>query len=648
MQAWRSITHQYLAIPSTTFSQKLKPDSSLIRFLQSYIRDISAPNNNTNPSQGIDASFRRDVFLLVHRSLLEVDNPPPELLDWRFLADLSKAYRGSETMSQLLQHAWILHESSITKSFQVTKNGMIASLSKKNEALLDDDLIQRLLHISKALPAAGHFLMTGSDLLDCFASSYPALDLRTRKHLITLTYLGLAALLEGDRPNTSLLLDQMFSLKATSESTKGSPSLLQELVSNTPLLSKLSRHFSSSDMSRAKSLLTSLEAMRTPGQNYSRQRPRRKVDKGKGKASMPSAEIHIHRMSLIAQIQDLFPDLGSAFVSQLLNEYDDDVEQATSHLLEDSLPAHLQTADRTADLPPSTAVNSNDLVPDLVPRPTPPASPPPRSYPNGSSIPKRQNVYDNDELSNLTIKASNIHIGKADRSANPGMANKAAILSALATFDADDDERDDTYDVADVGGSVDAVNRPGDEQLRDREAGGPDEDAQQAALFRAFRNDDSVFNRDAATRRSQRRQVLKKDSGGMTDEAIEGWAIMARRDPKRLRRLEERFAVAAGGLGAAGSGQAHLGRTAWRAEDTDDNVDENEQSTQQANAFRGRGNHGGRGGRGRGGASNVAGPAGEKGTQVSRHRKEANKGSRANHNRRDQRAKKMARGGMPG
>ena len=59
---------------------------------------------------------------------------------------------------------------------------------------------------------------------------------------------------------------------------------------------------------------------------------------------------------------------------------------------------------------------------------------------------------------------------------------------------------------------------------------------------------------------------------------------------------------------------------------------------------RGRGGFPGRG-RGRG---NVAGPTGDKDTEAARRRKEASKGSRANHNRRDQRARKMARGGFPG
>lgn len=43
----------------------------------------------------------------------------------------------------------------------------------------------------------------------------------------------------------------------------------------------------------------------------------------------------------------------------------------------------------------------------------------------------------------------------------------------------------------------------------------------------------------------------------MTDEAIEGWGIMMGRDPKRLRRLEAKFATFQGQ-------QRELQTTAWR------------------------------------------------------------------------------------
>ena len=84
---------------------------------------------------------------------------------------------------------------------------------------------------------------------------------------------------------------------------------------------------------------------------------RRKVDKGKQKADednyghgASTGEIHIHRMSVITQVQDLFPDLGAGFVVKLLDEYNDNAEKVIAHLLEDSLPPHLTEADRSEQL----------------------------------------------------------------------------------------------------------------------------------------------------------------------------------------------------------------------------------------------------------------------------------------------------------
>lgn len=225
---------------------------------------------------------------------------------------------------------------------------------------------------------------------------------------------------------------------------------------------------------------------------------------------------------------------------------------------------------------------------------------------------------------------SNLHFGKRgpnrtaddilnDRSTAP---NKAAILSALALFDADDDERDDTYDAVDAGMTVnDALADDADDQKR--------KDGAEEVLFRAYQADQKVFDRDADTRRSAGRSKLRGETG-MTDEALEGWGLMLGRDPGRLKRLELKF-------NTFGGNQTILESTAWKASNEDSEGD----------GF-GRGGHRGRG-RGRGGAGrgrgNVAGPTGDKDTEAARRRKESNKGSRANHNRRDQRARKMARGG---
>lgn len=265
----------------------------------------------------------------------------------------------------------------------------------------------------------------------------------------------------------------------------------------------------------------------------------------------------------------------------------------------------------------------------------------PRSTP--PQLPTRRNVFDDDELDRLALDTSTLHIGKrdasktaddvlADRTTAP---NKAAILSALAAFDSDDDERDDTYDAADVGGTVDAAANTEDVA-----------DDNEETLWRAYQADPKSFDRDQATRRGASRTKLKGDTG-MTDEAIEGWAVMLSRNAGQRRRLELKYSA----VNAFTGQQNEIATTAWRegaeGSDTDGG----------RGGFRGRG-RGGRGqGRGRGGGGggaggrgggSVSGPSGEQETEQARRRKEANKGQRANHNRREGRARKMARGGFPG
>lgn len=266
----------------------------------------------------------------------------------------------------------------------------------------------------------------------------------------------------------------------------------------------------------------------------------------------------------------------------------------------------------------------------------------PRSTP--PQLPTRHNIFDDDDLDNLTVDVSNLHFGKRnpgktaddilkDRSTAP---NKAAILSALSAFDADDDERDDTYDRADAGLTVnDALADDADDLKR--------KDLHEETLFSVYKSDPKLFNRDSDTRRSNYRTKLKQDTG-MTDEAIEGWALMLSRNPQQLRSLEMKYSAA----GSFSGNQASLAPTSWRANAADSATEESGAeggSSGQRGGFRGRGRGRGRGG-GRGGS--VAGPTGEKGTENARRNKEANKSSRANHNRREGRARKMARAGFPG
>lgn len=260
-------------------------------------------------------------------------------------------------------------------------------------------------------------------------------------------------------------------------------------------------------------------------------------------------------------------------------------------------------------------------------------------------LPERRNVYDDDDFDKLAVDTSRLHIGRrnlnltadkvlSDRSNAPA---KSQILAALAAFDSDDDERDDTYDFEDVGASVDTAAPDGD-------ANSDLSNKNEEALFRAFSMSPDVFGRDSETRRGKTRAALKSETG-MTDEAIEGWGIMIGREPKRLRLLEAKFSTFQGQ-------QRELQSTAWKdspAESADEGSGEGGRGGREGREGRGRGRGRGRGGRGGGrGGGNVAGSSSDKSTQISRQRKEANKGSSANHNRKIQRDKKMARGGFTG
>ncbi|KAI9729104.1 MAG: hypothetical protein M1828_000189 [Chrysothrix sp. TS-e1954] len=639
LDAWAALASIYVVLPSQTFERATGPSQSLVPFLTTYITQEAQLAGSEAPSDRHHALHRR-VFLLLDRVYIAGAHKREEyLVDPNFLGDLCTIYRGSDALPLLLESRWTTSGPKIEKSLAFSKRDMIMYLE---DGHLEESLTRRLTHLARAFPPAGVILMTGSDLLDAIIEAYPKLSPEKRRRLLALTYLSLTSLLHGSKPQTSLLFDHVFSLTSAASST-----LLSDLVNSTPLVARIMKNSQIHPSSRMKSVLDILEAARDPG--AARPLRRRKIDKGKARAHTQDTDhtIHVHRMSLITQIQDLFPELGSAFIAKLLDEYDDDVETATAHLLDDSLPPHLATANRSEALPPpSTTAQTTDQAPHLSPRTTPP--PPPSPTPP----PERRNIHNNDALSTLSIRASQLHLGRRENptadallAQKPSSTAKANILAALSAFDADDDERDDTYDLADVGGTVDAAEpEPGARVRPVGQAGGAASESEvdpeiEAVLFAILKASPEVFERGAQVRKGRERLELRQRTG-WSDEQIEGWKVMLDKSPaSRLRRLEERYA--GGGLGQRG-----LERTRWAG--NNDTTDEEggddgpaaDPSARGRGGYRGRGSGGG-GGRGRG---NVAGPTGEHATQVQRRRKETNKSGRANHNRKDQSARKMARG----
>ncbi|KAL5003731.1 hypothetical protein BDV10DRAFT_198805 [Aspergillus recurvatus] len=667
LDAWILLLGARLETSESEFKASAPNDESVVSFLTSFYHQLAAFGGNAFQSGAKTRTLRKLSFLLTRRLALEVTPPPSELLGWTYLSEMSCCYPSSLALKKLLSDAWSKHENVITSSLEKGKAQIIVQLSAPKSCSITKAVtdIRLLTILVSSLPDCGHTLMAGSDFLDTLTEAYQTHKTDDiRKSLVANVYVGLTSLLKGTRPNLTLLLDQLFGLKVTvgvgTTRMKREPTLLSDVICSSDLLARLERYLTVQPQKRGQDLVSSLRAYQTESKSFHHkyQKPKKRVDKGKGRTSdfpVPE-EIHAHKMSLVSQIQDLFPDLGSGYVVRLLDHYGDSPETIITHLLDASISPELQNLDKSEQLPPIPATQRDPLPP----KPTPTSFSPPGP---------RRNVFDKDvDLAELARSADNkaLRFGRANPSQTADdiladrsnhAANKSAIISALATFDSDDDERDDTYDVADVGGTVDATD---DGTAEDRKASSTDE--LDLTLLRAYKSTPSLFARDSATRRSQPRDALKRESG-LTDEAIEGWAVMLNRDPKRLARLESKLALSAGGTftrgGGGGLSQPEIPLTSYRRPkgDTDsESGTEGEASASHGHgrdgSARGRGRGRGRGGprgRGRGGGGGGGGPSGAQNSDVSRLKKEENKASRANHNRRQQRAKKIVRaGGMVG
>jgi activating signal cointegrator complex subunit 2 len=632
LSGWITLAEAHLRTAPEKFDRsKSEIISDVAVFLQSYFREHSRSTSKASADAKI-LQLHRLCFLLAHKQA-SAPALPEYICKVDFLTDFCKSYAATPPLTSVLQLIWKQGHAALTQDLKKLKIRLTTQLDGAGIDRHESEL-HRLLPLLQRLPNAAAQFMVGTEFLDTLASTYTKAKDPMRQTIAAFVYLCLMALVEGPSANHSSLSDHLHSLKtnAEAEQKKGEIPLLSDLVTNTALLRRIKDAMAESSPERAKNLESLLTPFRS--QLVARQRPhkptRRKADKGKARANDDAmeGEVHIHRLTLISQIQDLFPDLGAGFIMKLLNEYHEDVETVTAHLLDDSLPSHLRDADHSEALPTTLHASAPDFVPGLVPRTTPPVQEP--------ALPNRRNVFDDDSFDRLAMDTSHVHLGKSRDLNAPSTTSKAAILSALASFDSDDDERDDTYDVEDVGALVSPIG------AADADA---EVDAQEEVLFAAWKASPEVFGRDAATRRSKPREDLRTKAGGMTDEAIEGWALMLARDPRKVRRLEAKYSI----VGTFTGQQTTINRTAWRAS--------GKPGAEESEAGEGlsRGGRGGRRGRGlrrggfggHGGGGNVAGPVNEPGTQRARHGKEANKGSRANHNRRDQRARKVAKAGFP-
>ena len=357
LDAWISLAQAYLLVPTNQFRLIFSKDDSLVPFLSSYFQEMSR-DPHVVPKSVMSRTLHQECFLLAHRLLSELDAVPPSI-DWTVLGNLSTVYAKRRVLRALMDTTSLRKE--LEPGLQKLKRSLVIDLEKSGSEGSENlnDSLRRLCALIYASPNIGHFFMIGSDFMDALISAHTRASTGLGKKLVTIAYLGLVSLTEGDKPNISLLIDHLYSLKnsteAESKATKLQSSLVSALVTDTPLLRKLEDRVKGADAPRLKPVLSALKPLRNPSGSNKKRLVRRKIDKGKARDHDEYGHgsfngIHVHRMSLVTQLQDLFPDLGSAFIIKLLDEYSDNVEQVTAHLLEDSLPPHLREADRTEQM----------------------------------------------------------------------------------------------------------------------------------------------------------------------------------------------------------------------------------------------------------------------------------------------------------
>ena len=362
LDAWILLAEAHLSFSAADFKRILAKDDSISAFLLSYMSEAAlSPDIASFGDPPRWKKLWKQCFLLANR-LFHVEQPPGNIIRWEFLSDFCKVYGKARSM-KAISSLWIGSRVVLERVFSALKTSLVENLEsgiKGSPSELEQKL-KRLNHLLHCSPETATFFMNGSDFLDGLVSCYKLMNPPLRKAIISTTYLSLIGLTEGYTQRVSLLTDQLYALKAEADAHKAGPlnandSLVAELVTVTPILKQIQGRIGSSanGAGRVKSVIVSLEGFRKAGGGRPKRPFKRNIDKGKGLASSheeyghgTSGQIHVHQMSLITQVQDLFPDLGSGFVMKLLDEYGENVELVISHLLEGSLPAHLQNADHS-------------------------------------------------------------------------------------------------------------------------------------------------------------------------------------------------------------------------------------------------------------------------------------------------------------
>lgn len=283
----------------------------------------------------------------------------------------------------------------------------------------------------------------------------------------------------------------------------------------------------------------------------------------------------------ISTLNELFPHLTKHQLSRLLKKYDGNVEVATNAVFEN--PSVADDIDEEA-FNDEQAVSDDEMYLE-------------------SSVPKSKMK----EADQIVTK----HVPDELR-------NKTLTWALRLMYQGDEDERDDTYDEADVTRSVGKISLLDSDNdstsIEPKKEGSSNYDQIEGYLWQLLKQDKTLFER--SKRGSKVRKDMKKEIN-WSDEQIEGWARMLEKSPQRARILEEKFMF----RGNVKTGK----RSHFNNKDERDHIDSKPTTNPERHTN-----------------SRENTPVDKKRQQA---RNEKNKSSKANHNRKSGHDKKLSRVG---
>lgn len=298
--------------------------------------------------------------------------------------------------------------------------------------------------------------------------------------------------------------------------------------------------------------------------------------------------------SSLRAIGELFPNFTKHQLSYLLRQFEGSVEMATNAVFEDpsiidGIPKEAQA--ETDGVLSADEADENETDEELELQSSK------ESRPSNKTSQSTVNQQVPDELRNRTL-------------------TRAMKLM----YQADEDERDDTYDEAEVSRSMGKIaisdENSGNDNAQSTKTTVSDYDRIEGYLWDLLKQDNTLFERSkrgSSVRKSMRQQT------NWSDEQIEGWARMLERSPQRARILEEKFMF---------RGNVKSGKTAYVKNQDSGITDKSKEIKAET------------------GKNARKSPVTTQQVKRQQARNEKNKSSRANHNRKSGHDKKLSKVGI--